>query len=294
MLGLSELGERLKQARNEQNISLDDVQAITKIQVRYLRSIEEGQFDKLPGSFYTKAFVKSYAEAVGLNFETLMDTYGHELPKLPQPAETLPPRKSRTSLTPSSRSKWVSAVPGILVFFAVVLIFAVIWMLNINSDSDVTLDEQGETGQNVEVEQNEHAITDDKNQAESVQDNEKAENDKQGQTDEQDDEKQGAFEISSVSGDTTNILLSNAEKFTVSFAFSGNSWLKIQGENGKMYINDGFTDGDNPSFDFDDETSVRIRIGSAPDVQMKINDQEVKLQSKLAAQTVKIEAKSTD
>lgn len=294
MLGLSELGERLRQERNEQNMSLDDVQAITKIQVRYLQSIEEGQFDKLPGSFYTKAFVKSYAEAVGLDFETLMDTYGHELPKLPQPAETLPPRKSRTSLTPSSRSKWVSAVPGILVFFAVVLIFAVIWMLNINSDNDVTLDEQGETGENVEVEQNEHAITDDQNKAESVQDTEKPESDKQEQSDEQDDEKHGTFEVSSVSGDTTNILLSNVEKFTVSFAFTGNSWLKIQGADGKMYVNDGFSNGDDPSFDFEGETSVRIRIGSAPETQMKINDQKVKLQPKLAAQTVKIEAKRTD
>ena len=72
---VTELGARLKEARLQKGYSLDDLQEITKIQKRYLVGIEEGNYASMPGSFYVRAFIKQYAEAVGLNPNEILQQY---------------------------------------------------------------------------------------------------------------------------------------------------------------------------------------------------------------------------
>lgn len=85
---MSELGQVLKEAREEKGITLDDIQRITKIQRRYLEAIERGHLHVLPGHFYARAFIKSYAEAVGLDPNHIMSHFQSDLPAQP-PQEQL-------------------------------------------------------------------------------------------------------------------------------------------------------------------------------------------------------------
>jgi cytoskeletal protein RodZ len=61
------VGERLRAAREEKGLSLEDVAAQTRIPQRHLASIEGGNWDSLPAPTYTVGFAKSYASAVGLD-----------------------------------------------------------------------------------------------------------------------------------------------------------------------------------------------------------------------------------
>lgn len=61
------VGERLKAAREEKGLSLEDVAAQTRIPQRHLESIEQAEWDKLPAPTYTIGFAKSYASSVGLD-----------------------------------------------------------------------------------------------------------------------------------------------------------------------------------------------------------------------------------
>ena len=81
--GLSDVGQLLRKAREQRGYTLDDIQDLTKIRKRYLEAIEEGDYKVLPGSFYVRAFVKNYAEAVGLNAEEVLRLYQQELPHPP-------------------------------------------------------------------------------------------------------------------------------------------------------------------------------------------------------------------
>lgn len=128
---MTELGNRLKEARKEKGISLDDLQEMTKIQKRYLKNIEEGNYDSMPGKFYVRAFIKQYAEAVGLDPETLFEEYQSDIPRTEQ--EEFPEQLSRVQ-TSSKRAapdtfKMMNVLPRILVVAAIIAILFLLWFV---------------------------------------------------------------------------------------------------------------------------------------------------------------------
>ena len=64
---MSDLGSRLKHARESREVSLQDIAARTKISPVALEALERGDVSKLPGGIFGRAFVKAYAIEVGLD-----------------------------------------------------------------------------------------------------------------------------------------------------------------------------------------------------------------------------------
>lgn len=74
MWGVDEgVGATLREARNRRRIDLSQVEAATKIRVRYLRAIENEEWELLPGDAYARAFVRAYASYLGLDAERLAE-----------------------------------------------------------------------------------------------------------------------------------------------------------------------------------------------------------------------------
>jgi len=73
------VGERLRAAREEKGLSLEDIAAQTRIPQRHLESIENAEWDKLPAPTYTVGFAKSYAGAVGLDRNEIGDQLREEM-----------------------------------------------------------------------------------------------------------------------------------------------------------------------------------------------------------------------
>ncbi|MCF6093156.1 DUF4115 domain-containing protein [Microaerobacter geothermalis] len=122
---MNELGELLKRTRMEKNISLAEVQEHTKIQVRYLEAIENGQWNILPGKFYTRAFIKKYAEFLGMDYHELRDQYQHLFPQNEE-EELQPVKRQRASSPPfEGVSRWITKI---LLYAFVILIFIVIYI----------------------------------------------------------------------------------------------------------------------------------------------------------------------
>ncbi|MEA3041857.1 MAG: cytoskeleton protein RodZ [Sphingomonadales bacterium] len=65
------IGERLRQAREARGLSLDELASQTRIPVRHLQHIEQGEWDALPGATYSVGFVRSFGNAVGLDGSAL-------------------------------------------------------------------------------------------------------------------------------------------------------------------------------------------------------------------------------
>lgn len=149
MPAMSELGQTLRTAREESGLSLDELQEMTKIRKHYLIAIEEGNYSALPGSFYARAFVKNYAEAVGLNAEEVLSYYKNELPSAPQTsaaepsASPQPPRKASTSRTMSERFGKLGF--SVLMWAFLGLIVFLLWMFVIRDDGAKSADSTDRT-----------------------------------------------------------------------------------------------------------------------------------------------------
>jgi cytoskeletal protein RodZ len=124
------IGEILKKARLQKNMSLDELQQITKVQKRYLIAIENNEFESMPGTFYVRAFIRQYASAVGLNGAELVDIFDGKDPKPvveePKPVyEELD--KSRTRLHEEEKhSSWLVRNLPAIAFSLIGLAIAVV------------------------------------------------------------------------------------------------------------------------------------------------------------------------
>lgn len=72
------LGEKLKKIRSEYRISLNEVAKHTKIQMKYLEYLENGEYEKLPAEVYVRGFVRSYALFLGTDESVLVKMYERE------------------------------------------------------------------------------------------------------------------------------------------------------------------------------------------------------------------------
>jgi cytoskeleton protein RodZ len=84
------IGATLREARNRRKVELSEVEAAIKIRVRYLRAIENEEWDVLPGVAYTRGFIRTYAYYLGLDGERLADEYRHGV--APAAADRVPKR----------------------------------------------------------------------------------------------------------------------------------------------------------------------------------------------------------
>ena len=74
------LGEELKFLREGRNLSLEDVSQTTRISRRYLEYIESNRFDQLPGGAFNRAFIRSYAQFLGMNPKEALQQYSKQAP----------------------------------------------------------------------------------------------------------------------------------------------------------------------------------------------------------------------
>src|SRR3712207_9378977 len=96
------IGETLREARMQRRIDMTEVEAATKIRAKYLRALENEEWDLLPGPTFVKTFLRTYAEYLELDPKPLVeeykqryDRYGPQelLPYAPQRGGRRPPRR---------------------------------------------------------------------------------------------------------------------------------------------------------------------------------------------------------
>ena len=70
-----EIGNSLREARLRQGLDLAEIEQATKIRSRYLRALEEEQFEVLPAQTYVKGFLKAYADHLGLDGDLYVEEF---------------------------------------------------------------------------------------------------------------------------------------------------------------------------------------------------------------------------
>lgn len=70
-----EIGNTLREARLRRRLDISDCESATKIRSKYLRALEEEQFEVLPGGTYVKSFLRTYAEYLELDGRLVLDEF---------------------------------------------------------------------------------------------------------------------------------------------------------------------------------------------------------------------------
>jgi hypothetical protein len=95
-----DIGSSLREARLRQNLDFPELEERTKIRPKYLRALEDEQFDILPAPTYVRGFLRSYADALGLDGQPFVDEYNSRFTVGEDDAPLLarrapPPRRDR-------------------------------------------------------------------------------------------------------------------------------------------------------------------------------------------------------
>src|SRR4051794_40959915 len=72
---MPEIGASLREARLRAKVDINDVELATKIRAKYIRALENEEWGLLPGPAYVKSFLRTYADALGLDGKLLVDEY---------------------------------------------------------------------------------------------------------------------------------------------------------------------------------------------------------------------------
>lgn len=153
---MKEFADELRSSREAKQISLSDISSETKIQLKYLRAMEEGNFSFLPQP-YVRAFVRDYAKALHLDPEEILHRYDVLHEAIEKSTQTQQPERKIPQASPHieegispprtgiSRSLWLS-FRGVLrenvqqrkffpVILVVLLVTTVIFVANLTRDS---------------------------------------------------------------------------------------------------------------------------------------------------------------
>lgn len=126
--------DELRWEREQRNVSLETICAITKVQSRYLQALEAGEYDNLPGGVFRKGILRSYLSVLGLDethwmqrFEASFGTHGQSVSDGADWAEFAENvRRTRSQSRPQTGLRWL----GVAGMFALLLLLGwLVWTL---------------------------------------------------------------------------------------------------------------------------------------------------------------------
>jgi cytoskeleton protein RodZ len=77
---MADIGAMLREARMREHLDIAEFEARTKIRAKYLRALEDEEWSLLPGYTFTKAFLRTYADMLGLDGRLLVDEFKRQYP----------------------------------------------------------------------------------------------------------------------------------------------------------------------------------------------------------------------
>ncbi|MER2227536.1 MAG: RodZ domain-containing protein [Carnobacterium sp.] len=271
MRQLNEIGEKLKEARKSKGYTLDDLQQMTKIQKRYLIAIEEGNYDVMPGKFYARAFIKQYADTVGLNGDQLLEEYTDAVPHTHDEEYVEKVSTDQTRVGKNTENVFLTKVqeylPTILIGIIAVAIIAAIYFAVIKTNNQGDEEMITKDSEAISVSSADSAATEESESA--TESSETAESDES-------EEDQGIEILSSTGSATTYSVTGSSEGNTLILtATGGDSWISVEAD-GSTIDAQLITDGSNLETEVPEGTSsLLVIIGNAPATEVNLNGEDI-------------------
>jgi Helix-turn-helix domain/RodZ C-terminal domain len=116
-----EIGNSLREARLRRGIDFVQVEGATKVRGKYLRALEDEQFEILPSQTYVKGFLRTYAEYLGLDGQLYVDEYNS---RFVVGDEDYRPRRS--SVRPQRRNRRIETNVVLVALAAIAIVTTIV------------------------------------------------------------------------------------------------------------------------------------------------------------------------
>jgi cytoskeletal protein RodZ len=135
---MPEIGETLREARMRRRIDMTEVETATKIRGKYLRALENEEWDLLPGPTFVKSFLRTYAEYLGLDARLLVEEYRQRYERAA--AQDLTPFSAtrRPGRRPPRRARLAAMGPILVVIGGALALLVVFYVLGTFGNDDET------------------------------------------------------------------------------------------------------------------------------------------------------------
>src|SRR5918911_5252454 len=123
---MPDIGDQLRETRMRNRIDITEVEAATKIRAKYLRALENEEWEMLPGPTYVKTFLRTYADYLELDSRRLVEEYKlrYEGPRAGEPAPFAGLATGRPQRRPRRRRSPAALGPAAVVLFIAVALVA--------------------------------------------------------------------------------------------------------------------------------------------------------------------------
>lgn len=285
----SVIGQELQKARLDKGLSLDDIQQTTKIQKRYLAAIENGQFDQLPGAFYERAFVRQYANAVGLdvadfmkNHDITTETVEPDLSGARVDADNVT-RAGMHKVEETAAYKTRQMMPKILIGVAVIAIIAVIWAVVASFAGSAK--QQSKNESSVSVTTSKVSSVSSSSESKSTTDESKKSSSKKESSKKESSEKKDDNKVDLGTGAATGNTVTYAavkapadKDMTLNLKSTGASWIQVKDAAGTVLWNGTLQANGNQDVKIPASvTGISVSIGNATVTKMSLDGSDVNL-----------------
>jgi len=124
---MAEIGETLRETRMRRRIDITEVEAATKIRAKYLRALENEEWDLLPGPTFVKTFLRTYAEYLEIDDKLLVEEFKQRYERPTD--ETLAPFSPNLGGRRDRRPPRVGPSPGMVLAAVVIALVGLLFLI---------------------------------------------------------------------------------------------------------------------------------------------------------------------
>ncbi|MDF2536762.1 MAG: family transcriptional regulator [Bacillales bacterium] len=274
---MENIGQVLRLAREEKGISLDQLQEKTKIQKRYLSAIENNEFGLLPGKFYVRAFIRLYADEVGINVEALLKEFSGQIQtSLKEENINTFSRVQTQKSIPINHSKWLELLPKIVLILFIIALSIFIYFLISKYDF-------GSTDNNPKDDGSGEVLYDESNKVKDKDKDKDSEN--STDSDENPSDNKGEEEVIEVPKQTVTLLSSdgrnsvfevkNSSQLMIKIASTGSAWISVKKQDSGSVYQGILKAPEFKEFDLTGNKEATIVTGKSVETQVYVNGEEI-------------------
>jgi len=286
-----ELGNELRQLREQKGLTMEQVQNDTKIRSRYLEAIEGGELSVLPGMVYARGFIKSYAEYLGVNGQELLERYGLSTETQADTNEITMRRSARHAKADGGEKGVVGGGAGPRLLPQVVAVVAVLGLISgiyyfvVNKTENTSKDDP-----QVQTQQADTAQGEVKKEAPAASGAQTA-TPTPTPTPTPEPPKPAAVitEAGRANSTTTYAVTGITEAMNLEFAAAADCWVQVTAD-GKMIDQGIIKAGETRTWQA--TQAIAVRTGNSKHVTMKMNNQPVAFEGQLRGYTYTFQRKS--